>query len=119
MPVDQRARFGDNPAAGEGRPRARIVALAEESQHAWEELFELIAATRRARREGRDLLREVMEDNPYLALAIAAAGGYVLGGGVPRWMMRLAFDVAGRVAGLVLAERIAAMSFARPRKPAP
>jgi ElaB/YqjD/DUF883 family membrane-anchored ribosome-binding protein len=119
MPTDERPRFEDRHAEGEGRPRARIVALVEEGQHAWEELFELIAAARRARREGRDLLREVMEDNPYLALAIAAAGGYVLGGGVPRWLTRLAFDVAGRMTGLMVAERIAAMTFTRASKPAP
>jgi hypothetical protein len=118
MSADQRVRFEDSPAAGAGRPRARIVALVEEGQHVWEELFELVAAARRTRREGRDLLREVMEDKPYVALAIAAAGGYVLGGGVPRWVTRLAFDVASRMAGLILAERIAAGLATRP-KPTP
>jgi hypothetical protein len=117
MPADQRARFEDS-AAGQRRPRARIVTLVAEGQHAWEELFELVAAARRARREGRDLLREVMEDKPYLALAVATIGGYVLGGGMPRWMTRLAFDVAGRIAGLMLAERIAS-GFVRPSRPPP
>ncbi|HSD10843.1 MAG TPA: hypothetical protein VLF14_07655 [Candidatus Binatia bacterium] len=119
MPTDERPRFEERHAGGEHRPRARIVALVEEGQHAWEELFELIDAARRARREGRDLLREVTENNPYLALAIAAAGGYVLGGGVPRWLTRVAFDVAGRMAGLVVAERIASMAVNRASKPAP
>jgi hypothetical protein len=119
MPTDERPRFEDRHAEGAGRPRARIVTLVEEGQRAWEELFELIAAASRARREGRDLLREVREDKPYLALAIAAAGGYVLGGGVPRWMTRLAFDVASRMAGLMVAERIAAMAVTRTSKRAP
>jgi ElaB/YqjD/DUF883 family membrane-anchored ribosome-binding protein len=119
MPTDERPRFEDRRDEGERRPRARVVALVEEGQHAWEELFELIDAARRARREGRDLLREVMEDKPYLALAIAAAGGYVLGGGVPRWMTRLAFDVASRMAGLMVAERIARVAVTRTSKPAP
>jgi hypothetical protein len=118
MPIDEQTRFEDRRTAGQSRPRARIVALVEEGQLVWEELFELVAAARRTRREGRDLLREAMEDKPYLALAIAAAGGYVLGGGVPRWVTRLAFDVAGRVAGLMLAERIAAGLVTRP-KPTP
>jgi hypothetical protein len=118
MPTEERARSEGRTAAGESRPRARIVTLVAEGQHVWEELFELVAAARRTRREGRDLLREVMEDKPYLALAIATAGGYVLGGGVPRWLTRLAIDVAGRMAGLVLAERLAA-GLAPSSKPAP
>jgi hypothetical protein len=118
MPADERARSEDRTAAGESRPRARIGALVEEGQHVWEELFELVAAARRTRREGRDLLRQVMEDEPYMALAIATVGGYVLGGGVPRWLTRLAFDVASRMVGLMLAERIAT-GFARPSKPTP
>jgi hypothetical protein len=118
MPTDEGARSNGRTARGDVRPRARIVTLVEEGQHVWQELFELVAAARRTRREGRDLLREMMEDNPYLALALATAGGYVLGGGVPRWLTRLAFDVAGRMAGLMLAERIAT-GFARAGKPAP
>src|SRR5262249_18357061 len=118
MPTDERARSEDRAAGGEGRPRARIGALVEEGQHVWEELFELGAAPGRRRREGRVPGGGGRGDKPYLALAIATAGGYVLGGGVPRWLTRLAFDVAGRMAGLILAERIAT-GFVRPSKTAP
>lgn len=39
-----------------------------------------------------------IEVRPYTTLAVAAAAGYVLGGGLPDWAMRLAWTVGSRVA---------------------
>ena len=45
--------------------------------------------------EGR-LCRE-LERRPYRALSIAAGAGYVLGGGLPTWVVRSAVGLGGRL----------------------
>ena len=99
------------PAAGFERKRNghdsdRLIALAEQGQQVWDELALLIAAARRAGREGQAFLVEALETSPYLTLAAAAAGGYLLGGGTPVWAMRRAFDLAGRVTGMFVLQRL-------------
>ena len=43
------------------------------------------------------MLRSHVEQRPYVTLGAAAAMGYVLGGGLPRWMVKLGFAVGGRM----------------------
>ena len=80
----------------------RLVTIAEEGEQIWEELSRIVAAARRTGREGQEALRESLERYPYLTLAAAATGGYLLGGGLPNWALRWAFDVAGRVTWMAL-----------------
>jgi hypothetical protein len=99
------------PAAGferrrNGHDSRRLIALAEQGQQVWDELALLIAAARRAGKEGQAFLLEALETSPYLTLGAAAAGGYLLGGGTPVWAMRRAFDLAGRVTGTFVLQRL-------------
>jgi len=45
----------------------------------------------------REVLHQV-EVRPYATLAVAAGVGYILGGGLPNWASRLAFNVGSRMA---------------------
>jgi len=99
------------PAAGferrrNGNDSRRLVALAEQGQQVWDELAALIAAARRAGNEGQAFLLEALETSPYLTLGAAAAGGYLLGGGTPVWAMRYAVDLASRVTGMFVLQRL-------------
>ena len=84
----------------------RLVTIAEESEQIWEELSRLVAAARRTGREGQEALRGSLDRYPYLTLAAAATGGYLLGGGLPNWALRWAFDVAGRVTWMALVQHL-------------
>ena len=84
----------------------RLVTIAEEGEQIWEELSRIVAAARRTGREGQEALRESLERYPYLTLAAAATGGYLLGGGLPNWALRWAFDVAGRVTWMALVQHL-------------
>jgi len=45
--------------------------------------------------------------NPYRTVAVAAGVGYVLGGGIPRWAMRMGFNAAVRMAMAAAAAKVA------------
>lgn len=89
-----------------GHDPRRLVALAEQGQQVWDELALLIRAARRAGTEGQAFLKEALETSPYVTLGAAAAGGYLLGGGTPTWAMRWAFDLASRVTGMFVLQRL-------------
>jgi hypothetical protein len=99
------AQFAANHGASRDDSR-RLVALAEQGQQVWDELAMLIAAAQRAGREGQAFLLEALETSPYLTLAAAAAGGYLLGGGMPAWAMRRAFDFGSRITGMFVLQRL-------------
>jgi hypothetical protein len=90
----------------EYRGGGRLVTIAEESEQIWQEVSRLVAAARRTGREGQAALRESLERSPYLTLAAAATGGYLLGGGLPNWALRWALDVAGRVTWMGLVQHL-------------
>ncbi len=50
--------------------------------------------------------RAQLEHRPYATLATASGVGYVLGGGVPIAITRMLFGMGGRLALLMLAERV-------------
>jgi len=45
--------------------------------------------------------------NPYRTVLAAAGVGYVLGGGIPRWAMRMGFNAAVRMALAAAAAKVA------------
>lgn len=51
-------------------------------------------------------LRHQVEVRPYTTVLVAAAAGYVLGGGVPLWAGRAAFNIGSR---LVVARLVSAI----------
>jgi hypothetical protein len=45
----------------------------------------------------RDQVIQQARTRPYTTLAVAAAAGYVLGGGIPMWAIRGAASIGGRI----------------------
>lgn len=70
--------------------------LVEQGERIGQELASLASTARQAAEGWEDVLRERIEQQPYAALAIAAGVGYVLGGGVPTSLFRLAIAIGGR-----------------------
>jgi hypothetical protein len=93
------------------------VTLAEESERVWEELARLILAAQRAGGEMQAVLEEALEKRPYVTIATAAATGYVLGGGLPRWATRWVMSTAGRVTTMVVIQRLVAAAADASREP--
>jgi hypothetical protein len=52
------------------------------------------------------LVREQLSERPYTTLAAASGLGYVLGGGVPVALSRLLFGMGGRLAFVMMAQRL-------------
>ncbi len=65
-------------------------------------------------------VRTQLEERPYATLAAASGLGYVLGGGLPGTVSRMLFGMGGRLAILMLAQRmrdgLAADTNDQPRK---
>lgn len=93
-------------ARGGSSSTGRLVSLAEEGEQIWEEIARLVATARRTGRDGQQALREALEQYPYLTLAAAATGGYLLGGGLPRWALRWVYDIAGRVTWMAVVQHL-------------
>lgn len=72
--------------------------LYDDTRRVGDELTNLAADARRMLSEGEGVAREHLTRQPYVTLAIAAGVGYVLGGGLPRGVLRLAMGVFGRLA---------------------
>jgi hypothetical protein len=53
------------------------------------------------------LVREQLEQRPYATLGAATGLGYVLGGGLPVALGRLLFAVGGRMAFVMMAQKLA------------
>jgi ElaB/YqjD/DUF883 family membrane-anchored ribosome-binding protein len=70
--------------------------LVEQGERIGQELASLASSARHAAEGWEDVLRERIEQQPYAALAIAAGVGYVLGGGVPTGLFRIAIALSGR-----------------------
>ena len=89
-----------------GRDSRPLVALAEQGQQVWDELAALLGAAQRAGREGHAFLLEALDTSPYVTLGAAAAAGYLVGGGLPAWATRRAFDFATRITGMFVLQRL-------------
>ena len=76
---------------------------ARRAQEAWEHAARARENARQLRQESQALvdgleagLRGSLARNPYAVLGAAAAAGYVLSAGVPRWAVRLAVSAGSR-----------------------
>jgi hypothetical protein len=54
------------------------------------------------------LVREQLERRPYATLGAATGLGYLLGGGLPLGLSRLMFGLGGRMAFVMMAQKLAA-----------
>lgn len=70
--------------------------LVEQGERIGQDLASLASTARHAAEGWEEVLRERIEQRPYAALAIAASVGYVLGGGLPTSVFRIAMALAGR-----------------------
>lgn len=89
---------GDEPHPG-GNGAARPPSardLVEQGERIGHELVSLASSARHAAEGWEDVLRARIEARPYAALAIAAGVGYVLGGGLPTGLLRIAMAVGTR-----------------------
>lgn len=49
-------------------------------------------------RQASAFIAQEARENPYRTVLVAAGVGYVLGGGIPSWALRLGFNAATRMA---------------------
>ncbi len=92
------AQGNDEPHPG-GNGAARPPSareLVEQGERIGQELVSLASTARHAAEGWEEVLRERIEERPYAALAIAATVGYVLGGGLPTSVLRIAIALSGR-----------------------
>jgi hypothetical protein len=68
--------------------------------------------------ETQEFARTQLVVRPYTTLGVCAAIGYLLGAGLPRWLIRAAVPVLGRAVATTLTQSISSgISAARPSNP--
>lgn len=72
--------------------------LLEQGQRVREDIAQFGDAARQAVSGWESVLRDRMRSQPYATLAVAAGVGYVLGGGMPPFVLRALLGFGGRVA---------------------
>ena len=88
------------------RDGSRIERIQSKGQRVRQEVRGLTAEVEEALGDLDRVVREQLERRPYATLAAASGLGYVLGGGVPFALSRMVFGMGGRLAILMLAERV-------------
>jgi hypothetical protein len=78
--------------------------LLDETSQLRSELAALAASSQRTVRDWRRYVKQRVEDQPYATVLVAAGFGYVLGGGLPTSLVRVALGIGSRLA----AERVLA-----------
>jgi len=81
-----------------GEPQASAHDLLEQGQRVREDLVQLGDVARQTMTNWESVLRARMRRQPYATLAVAAGVGYVLGGGMPPFVLRALLGFGGRVA---------------------
>jgi hypothetical protein len=84
----------------------RIERIQFKGQQVRQEVSSLTSEIEGALSDLERVVREQLEQRPYTTLAAASGVGYVLGGGVPVALSRILFGMGGRLALLMLAERV-------------
>lgn len=84
------------PVAGDGHA-ATLADLSRQSERIGAELDELGDTAREMVDSARALIGEKLRRQPYAVLATAVGVGYVLGGGLPRGVLRAALLLGGRL----------------------
>jgi hypothetical protein len=90
------------------RDGSRIERIQFKGQRVRQEVSGLTAEIEGALGDLERLVRGQLEHRPYATLAAASGLGYMLGGGVPPVLGRMLFGMGGRLAILLLAERVRA-----------
>ena len=88
------------------RDGSRIERIQSKGQRVRQEVRGLTAEVEEALGDLDRVVREQLERRPYATLAAASGLGYVLCGGVPAALSRMVFGMGGRLAILMLAERV-------------
>jgi hypothetical protein len=89
---------GQSGHSGNGSARHSARELVEQGQKVREDISALAGTVRNVAQGWETLLRDSLERRPYATLAVAAGLGYVLGGGLPRGLLRAAIGIGGRLA---------------------
>jgi hypothetical protein len=69
----------------------------EHTQHAKEEATQLATSLSEVGNDLSCIIREQLEQRPYAVLGVAAALGYVFGGGLPSRLTRAGLGIASRI----------------------
>lgn len=91
----QTSKRSTRAAAGDGQ--ATLAELSRQSERIGAELDELGDTAREMIESARALIGEKLRRQPYAVLATALGVGYVLGGGLPRGVLRGLLVVGGRL----------------------
>lgn len=88
------------------RDSGRIERIQSKGQRVRQEVSGLTAELEGALADLERVVRAQLEARPYATLAAASGVGYVLGGGVPVALSRIVLGMGGRLALLMLAQRV-------------
>lgn len=88
------------------RDTGRIERIQSKGQRVRQEVNGLTAELEGALGDVERVVREQLERRPYATLAAASGVGWVLGGGIPVALSRILFGMGGRLALVMLAERL-------------
>ena len=84
----------------------RIERIQQKGQRVRREVSGLTAEVEGALGDLERVVREQLEQRPYATLGAASGLGYVLGGGVPVALTRMLFGMGGRLAFVMVAQRL-------------
>ena len=84
----------------------RLERIHQKSQRVRREVRGLTAEVEGALGDLERLARDQLARRPYTTLTAASGLGYVLGGGVPMAFTRMVFGMGGRLAVVMLAQRL-------------
>jgi hypothetical protein len=85
---------------------SRLERLQHKGARVRQEMNGLTAEVEGALGDLERTIRVQLEERPYVTLAAASGLGYVLGGGMPVTLTRMALAFGGRVAFVMLAQRM-------------
>lgn len=80
------------------KPRASIDDLGRKTDELREDAMDVAGSIDDIARDATAILAQQAHENPYRTVLIAAGVGYVLGGGVPRWAIRMGVSLGARMA---------------------
>lgn len=84
----------------------RIARIQQKGQRVRREMSGFTAEVEGAFGDLERVVRDQLEQRPYATLGAASALGYVLGGGVPVVLGRMLFGMGGRLAFVMMAQRL-------------
>lgn len=88
------------------RDESRIERIQSKGQRVRQEVSGFTAELEGALGDFESLVRDQLAKRPYATLGAASGLGYVLGGGVPVALGRMLFAMGGRLAFVMMAQRL-------------